>query len=216
MDEDEYNRCMEEIYDRLTYWTFVAPARRTGEKYMDKSIDIGDQTSQAIGVYYPTRIDNYIKVVKGVRWYGRYMDDFYIISNSKEELEQILEVIIQIANEMGLFISIRKTHITRIDRKFKFLQSHYWLTRSGAVVRKINKVRVHSMRVKVRKLGFMVQMNRREGTYIVNMIRSWIGAHGRYMSKLQYWGLKELIIDSFGEEIVNEFNPLFSINKQFK
>lgn len=213
MSDEEYERCMDDIFDRLIYWTYSARVPLNGERYMSKSIDIGDQTSQAIGVYYPTKIDNYIKIVKGVRWYGRYMDDFYIINNSKEELKQILNEIIQIANEMGLFISIKKTYITRIDRKFKFLQLHYWLTHSGAVVRKINKVRVHVMRIKIRKLGLMVRTGRRESAYIVNMIRSWIGGYGRYMSKLQYWGLKKLIIDSFDEEIINEFNLSSTINE---
>lgn len=207
MDDDEFGKCLCEVFDKLIYWKNTAPTQKTGDKYMNKSIDIGDQTSQAIGVYYPTRIDNYIKIVKGMRWHGRYADDFYIISNSKQELEQILKEIIKIANEMGMFISIRKTYITKLKKKFKFLQSHYWLTRSGAVVRKISAVRVRAMKVKIKKLGEMIVKGARALSDIVNMVRSWIGGHARYMSKLQYFSLKKQLIDLFGEEVVrNEFN----------
>lgn len=44
---------------------------------MRKSVGIGSQISQISGVYYPTRIDNYCKIVKGMKYYGRYMDKLF-------------------------------------------------------------------------------------------------------------------------------------------
>ena len=58
---------------------------------MSKSIDIGDQLSQVIGICYPHSIDNYIKYVRGQKFYGRYMDDWYIMNwsyvNKKHSLK---------------------------------------------------------------------------------------------------------------------------------
>ena len=36
-----------------------------------KGVDIGSQPSQNIGISYPSQIDNYIKIVRGCKYYGR-------------------------------------------------------------------------------------------------------------------------------------------------
>ena len=44
----------------------VDPGALTGEKMLRKGVDIGNQTSQDIGIIYPHRIDNYAKIILGV------------------------------------------------------------------------------------------------------------------------------------------------------
>ena len=90
----------------------------TGQKFMPKSLAIGDQVSQICSVYFPTRIDNYCKIVRSIRWYGRYMDDSYIISNDKQFLHEMLDKITKIASELGIFINHKKTKIMKINHFF--------------------------------------------------------------------------------------------------
>jgi len=59
------------------------PSTLTGEKFLDKGVDIGNQVSQNIGIIYPHKIDNYAKIVRGTKFYGRYTDDFYAIAPDK-------------------------------------------------------------------------------------------------------------------------------------
>lgn len=68
---------------------------------MHKSVNIGDQLSQILGIYYPYPIDNYVKYVRSQKFYGRYMDDWYIMNPSKEELQDLLNHIRDIAKERG-------------------------------------------------------------------------------------------------------------------
>ena len=89
---------------------------------MEKSVNIGDQLSQVIGIYYPYRIDNYVKYVRSQKFYGRYMDDWYIMNPSKEELFDLLDHIHQIAEEYGIHINKKKTRIVKISSTYKFLQ----------------------------------------------------------------------------------------------
>lgn len=103
----------------------------TGEKWMEKSVNIGDQLSQVIGIYYPYRIDNYVKYVRSQKFYGRYMDDWYIMNPSKEELLDLLDNIHRIAEEYGIHINKKKTRIVKISSTYKFLQIKYSLTDSG-------------------------------------------------------------------------------------
>ena len=43
----------------------------TGEKYLCKGVDIGNQVSQNIGIVFPYRLDNFAKIVAGIHGYGR-------------------------------------------------------------------------------------------------------------------------------------------------
>lgn len=60
------------------------------ETFGDRGVGIGSQISQIIGIYYPIEIDNWCKIVKGCKYYGRYMDDTYVIHQSKEFLRGLL------------------------------------------------------------------------------------------------------------------------------
>jgi len=61
----------------------VDPKLLTGKKMLRKGCDIGSQPSQNIGIIYPYRLDNYAKIVRGVKGYGRYTDDFHAIHESR-------------------------------------------------------------------------------------------------------------------------------------
>ena len=53
----------------------IPKEKKTGEFFWGKSLNIGDQGSQSLSVFYPTKIDNFVKIVCSVKFYGRYMDD---------------------------------------------------------------------------------------------------------------------------------------------
>ena len=197
MTDEEYANIKSMKFNSIDYEA-IPDTVKTGEKFMRKSVPIGDQTSQIVGVYYPHRIDNYCKIVKGIKRYGRYMDDIYIIHESKEYLRETLNEIRLMAAELGLHINDRKTQIYRIDRPFHFLQNVYYLTDSGRVVEKINKKRLTRMRRKLKKLAAMVYSGEREIDDIENMYRSWMGAYKRIMSKRQIDSMNRLYSDLFG------------------
>ena len=78
------------------------------ERTLHKSISIGDQLSQIIGIYYPHEIDNYVKIVRSQKYYGRYMDDWYVISDNREELNDILCHVDEIASNLGMHLNLNK------------------------------------------------------------------------------------------------------------
>lgn len=55
----------------------------------DTGIPIGNYLSQYSGNYYLSAFDHWIKEVKGVKHYFRYMDDIVILHESKEYLHQL-------------------------------------------------------------------------------------------------------------------------------
>mgnify|MGYP001153300460 CR=1 FL=1 len=133
VDISNYNITENELFDSLAY--AKAETEKTGEKMMHKSLGIGSQISQISGIYYPSKMDNYCKIVKGIKFYGRYMDDTYIIGNNKEELKSLLDDIDKICKKQGIFINHKKTQLFRLDKGFTFLKIKYRLTDTGHLVR---------------------------------------------------------------------------------
>lgn len=184
----------------------IPESKLTGEKWMEKSVNIGDQLSQVIGIYYPYRIDNYVKYVRSQKFYGRYMDDWYIMNPSKEELLDLLDHIHQIAEEYGIHINRKKTRIVKISSTYKFLQIKYSLTDSGKVIKRINPKRVTAMRRKLKRLAVKVKNEEISYENVENMFRSWMGGFYKLLSKEQRKNLIGLYEDLFEKsiEIVNK------------
>lgn len=200
MTDEEYATCMSDTFNKLDYRN-IPESKLTGEKWMEKSVNIGDQLSQVIGIYYPYRIDNYVKYVRSQKFYGRYMDDWYIMNPSKEELFDLLDHIHQIAEEYGIHINKKKTRIVKISSTYKFLQIKYSLTDSGKVIKRINPKRVTTMRRKLKKLA--VKVKNEEITYenVENMFRGWMGSFYKLLSKEQRKNLIGLYEDLFEKSI---------------
>lgn len=143
-------------------------------------LGIGAQISQICGVFYPTLIDNYIKIVKGCKYYGRHMDDFYIIHKDKEFLKELLDEIIKIANELGLVLNKKKTQICKINKGFIFLKQHIFMTKNGRIIRTAYKKNVTHQRHKMRKFKEKLSKNEMSINDIKQQYKSWRGGLEKY------------------------------------
>lgn len=179
MTDEEYAGCMDTLFNSLEYER-VDKTLRTGERYMYKHLNIGDQVAQVAGIIYPIPIDNYVKIVRGVKFYGRYMDDSYAIHESKEFLEDLLQGIIAIANELGITVNTRKTRICKLSSMWRFLQVQYSLTDTGRVIQKINPKRLTAMRRKMKKLVYKLPEKEFDDWF-----NAWMCNHYKIMSKQQ-------------------------------
>ena len=95
---------------------------------LNRGVVIGAVISQIIGVWFPNKIDHYCQTVRQCRYYGRYMDDIYIIDGDKEKLLSVVNGIQEIAKQLGIFINQSKCRIIRLNQKFTFLKTTYKIT----------------------------------------------------------------------------------------
>lgn len=202
MTDEEFSRCIEEKFNSVWYYEHIPKEARTGEKLMPKSVNIGDQVSQDIGVFFPTRIDNYVTIVRGRRLYGRYMDDMYIICRTREELESIIKGICEEAAGLGLFVNEKKTHICKLSGKYKYLQIRYSLTETGKVVKRITPEAVTRERRRMKAYRRQLDKGIMEYPAIEQAIKSWMGDHVPIMSKKQVKNMKTLYQELFGKELI--------------
>lgn len=201
MTDEEYAGCLKTIYNALEY-AEIDKSKLTGEKYMKKSVGIGSQISQISGVFYPTRIDTYCKVVKSLKYYGRYMDDIYIIHRDKEYLKELLTQIQKMCDELGLFINPKKTQIIKLSKGFTFLKIKYILTDTGKVVERISRDGITRMRRKLKKLRKKLDAGEVAFEDIRCAYASWRGDKKHYDSYTTLKNMDKLFNELFIEPFI--------------
>ncbi len=200
LNDEEYNTCLKKIYNSLEYLK-VDKSCLTGKKFMNKSIGIGSQISQIFGIYYPTKIDNYCKIIKQCKFYGRYMDDVYVIHKDKEFLKKLLQEIQELSLEMGLFINHKKTQIIKLSHGFTFLKIKYYITDTGKIIKRMCSKSITRERRRLKKYKKLLDEKKMSYQDIKLAYRSWRGNALRFctytsvrtMDKLYY----ELFIKTF-------------------
>lgn len=171
------------------------------ERYLNKGIDIGDQTSQNIGVFYPTRIDTYATVVRGHKWYGRYMDDIYIIHRDKEYLQETLRGIKELSEKYGLFTNEKKTRICHLSNNYTYLQVKYSLNSKGKVIKRINPKSITREKRKLKAYKRLLDKNIMSYKDIEQAYKSWICNYYKIMSKKQIENMQFLYFQLFNKKV---------------
>ena len=145
-----------------------------GIKMMKKSVGIGSQISQISGIFFPTQMDNFCKIVRKCHYYGRYMDDTYIIHQNKEYLRSVLKDIVRICTELGIHVNETKTQICPLTN-FTFLKTKYTLTDTGKIIHRMPRDNITRQRRKLKKLSVKVKEGVLDIKEVKNAYGSWKG-----------------------------------------
>lgn len=199
IDISNYDMSIDELFDSLDY-AKISPIKKH-QKMMKKSLGIGSQISQISGIYYPTKMDNYCKIVKSIKFYGRYMDDTYIIANSKEELKELLEEISEICKSLGIFINRKKTQIHKLEKGFVFLKIKYILTDSGHLIRIPVKDNFVRERRKLKSFRKMLDAGIMTFDDIYMQYKSWKGNLKKYDCNISLRNMDKLFLSLFENEV---------------
>ena len=144
----------------------------------DPGIPIGNQSSQLLALLYLDDFDHWLRDDLGLV-YGRYMDDFYIISSDKLLLREILKRIEAYIKPLGLRLN-GKTQIFPLKNGIDFLGFHTYLTSTGKVVRKVRAKSIDNMKRKIRKFRGLVDRGKMTLESVSQSYASWTGhiSHG--------------------------------------
>lgn len=129
-------------------------AQQNMNKYYSElsSMGIGSVISQNAGIFYPTLFDNWITKVCGNKYYGRYMDDFYIICpNIRVAKYYKTEVPKYLNDKLHLTVNEKKTQISYLTHGFKYLKNFYKFTSSGKLYCRADNDSFRRERRKLRK-----------------------------------------------------------------
>lgn len=116
---------------------------------MEDGLPLGYQTSQLFALMFLDEFDHIIKEKYRIKYYGRYMDDFYIICSDKKKLQCILRDVRALMDSYGLELN-QKTAIFPLRNGIDFLGFHSYLTDTGAVIQKLRRDSSKRMKNKIR------------------------------------------------------------------
>lgn len=159
-------------------------------------IPIGNQTSQVFALMYLNGLDHIIKDQMGIRYYGRYMDDFYIILKNKNELKEIKKTIETEIGELRLQLN-PKTQIFPLKNGIDFLGFHSYLTEGGGVVKKIRRDSKNNVRRRMKKLKRLRKQGVVSEKTLQQSYNSWMG-HAKHGDT---YHLRKNIDEEFGSKV---------------
>ena len=137
-------------------------------------IPIGNHTSQWFAILYLSDMDHMIKERLGIKFYGRYMDDFYLIHHDKDYLIYCLEEIKKFLVPLGLELN-HKTAIFPLAQGIDFLGFRTYMTDTGKVIRKIRRESKNRIRRKLKKFRHLLDEGRITFETVVQSYSSWTG-----------------------------------------
>ncbi len=143
------------VKDNDVYWLC--------EKFIDSTeglgLPLGNQVSQVFALLYLSGLDHFITGELGVKYYGRYMDDFYLIVESKEYAKWCLNAIYEFVHTLNLDLN-EKTQIIPFKNGIKFCGFHTYVTSDGKVIRKLKNENKRAAKKKFKKMAGLVKDGR--------------------------------------------------------
>ena len=121
-----------------------------------KGIPLGNQINQGLALLYLDGLDKLIKVELGIKYYGRYMDDFYLIHPNKVHLKYCLSVLTEYLKTLDLDFN-GKTQIFPFKNGVSYLGFHTYIANKGKVIRKLKNSNKRNSQRKYLKMANLVK-----------------------------------------------------------
>lgn len=110
------------IRGRLSDWQALPPHKSLFHCSSEFGLPIGNLTSQVFANFYLSSFDHFIKHNLGVKYYGRYVDDFVLVHQSKEYLKSLIPRIAHfLKKNLCLTLHPQKVYLQHCSKGVKFL-----------------------------------------------------------------------------------------------
>lgn len=163
--------------------------------YGSKGLGLGSETSQMHAIRYPNKIDHVItEKAPDKVYYGRYMDDSYVIARSKAVLSVILGKIKNWCGKLKITLSPKKTKIIRLRDGLKWLQTKFYLTATGKIIKKPCRKAIVRERRKLKKQLGLLKAGVMTAAEIWRSFESWAGSMKRRNARLTVFNMRRLLL----------------------
>ncbi len=178
------------LKDILEYYVSDPKVYWLCEKFVDSTdgvgIPLGNQVSQVYALLYLSGLDHFVTGELGVKYYGRYMDDFYMIVSGRGYAKECLNAIMIFAESLGLTLN-GKTQIMPFKNGIKFCGFHTYVTMDGKVIQKLKNENKRAAKKKFKKMARLVTKGKLSTEKFQESYNSWKNhiSHGNCV-KLTY------------------------------
>lgn len=128
-------KALEDVDEKCTDVRLMRLLRQEVEPDGAVGLGLGSPLNQTLAVNYVNHCDHRLENTPGIEAVGVYMDDRWMLAESREVLRAALAAITPELEAKGLQLNTAKTKIVPIDKPFRYCQTRYFLSDSGAVIR---------------------------------------------------------------------------------
>lgn len=133
----------------------------------------GSQMVQIAGISFLDDCDHYCKEKLHLKHYMRYMDDIWILHESREYLEYVLEEITFLMTDLGFELHKKKTFIAPLSKGFMFLGFKYHITDTGKVIMTLNSENIKHERKKLVRMVHKAKKGEATKEKVDECFRDW-------------------------------------------
>lgn len=164
-------------------------------------LNLGSEAPQIFAVYYLNPVDQFAKVVKCCKYYGRYMDDIFVLGKTKSELQALLSEIKEVLSKLKLEVNTKKTHIVKLSHGFTYLQVKYNILPSGKIIKRASHDKIVRERRRLKAFKRMLNDGKMTELEIYNCYQSWRGTFIREHNAIKKTldNMDKLYLDLFGK-----------------
>lgn len=170
---------------------------------------IGHEISQWLAIYYLNEMDHYIKEKLHIKYYGRYMDDFYLIHKDKDYLIHCRNEINRILSELGLELN-EKTKLLNMRQGMDFIGFHFDLTDTGKVKQILLRKSIKRMRHYIKAVKPFIEENNDLIYELLDGLTSWKAHAVKGCSKNVIYEIDILFYNLYYDIMVK--NDIYFIN----
>lgn len=181
------------VKGRKSDWNGLPPSKSLFTVKKDKGLPIGNLTSQVFANFYLNFFDHYVKDECGIKYYGRYVDDFVIVHEDKEYLLKLKENLKSyIYAKLQLTLHPRKVYLQHYTKGVKFI---------GAVVKPgreyIGNRTKGNLFAKIKKFNDEFKKNPKNGRRIaIDMIAS-INSYLGFMIHYKTYKIRKKMLEEY-------------------
>lgn len=190
-------------------WESLASSKSLFKARKNCGLPIGNLTSQVFANFYMSFLDHYIKHDLGIRYYGRYVDDFFLIHDDKKYLIECRDRIeLFLSKELHLKLSPSKQYLQPVSKGCRFLGV---MIRPGRTL--VSRRTVSNFRRTIDSMNLLTEDHKpdmKEMRDFRSSVNSYLGIMGHYdsfrvrkkiVSRLDNRVWKRIIISDDAKEI---------------
>lgn len=111
------------LKQHISHWKDLPKEKSLFSIGNDVGLPIGNLTSQLFANFYLSEFDHFVNDELGIKYYGRYVDDFFLIVNNTQDANDVLKCIKEKLLSLGVTLHPKKLYIQDIKKGIKFIGS---------------------------------------------------------------------------------------------
>ncbi|PKG43946.1 RNA-directed DNA polymerase [Psychroflexus sp. MES1-P1E] len=196
------------IKGRLSNWDALPKDKSLFAAKRGYGLPIGNLTSQVFANVYMSSFDHFIKHQLGIKYYGRYVDDFILVHSNKAYLKGLIPVIASfLKKELHLKLHPKKIYLQHYSKGISYIGGFIKPNRN--YVSKRTKGNFYdAIHYQNKLLEHTINPNNAEKQLFLSSMNSYLGILGHYTS----YKLRKLYVS---ERLSKKWLTHFSVNNSF-